>query len=134
MRWRTASWSRWAAWLGVAALACNAAIPVLLAFMLGAALGPTRHEWVRLSDGEWLFYGKICRHDDTGGTADRHQKPHGAPCPVCSLHGTLALALPPPAATPPDRVAVAETTETPRPVIRPEILYSSGYRARAPPA
>jgi hypothetical protein len=117
--------------LAFLALACNAAVPIVLAFLLVAALGPTRHEWVRLADGEWLYYGPSCRHG--GSAAPEHGKSRGAPCPVCSLHGTLALAPPVPAAGPTDPVpadlAVAPVAAT----AEPAAVFFVGYRSRAPP-
>jgi hypothetical protein len=133
MRWRRTRWSKVAAAGGIVALAVNAAAPVILAFLLAAALAPAQHDWVRLGDGEWHFYGPLCRHDDAGGAADEHGKSHAAPCPVCSLHGALAIALPAPAATPSDRVAVAAPAELPKAAGEPAVVLSVGYRSRAPP-
>ncbi len=133
MRWRGTRLSRTAAGLSVLALACNATIPVFLAFMLAAALGPARHEWVRLADGEWLYYGLPCGHGDAGGSTHDHGKSHGAPCPVCSLHGTPALALAGPVAVPLASVPTALPRIPVTAIAAPASRFSAGYRSRAPP-
>jgi hypothetical protein len=117
----------------VLALACNAAIPVFLAFMFATALGPVRHEWARLGNGEWLYYGPLCGHSEAGGSTHEHGKPDGAPCPVCSLHGTLALALAAPVAAPLDPVPIALPRMPATAIAAPTSKFSAGYRSRAPP-
>jgi hypothetical protein len=129
--------SKWAAWLGIAALAVNAAVPVVVAFLLAAALAPQQHEWAQLGGGNWQFYAPLCHHDDggdAGGTADQHGKSPGAPCPVCSLHGAIAVTLPSPAAPPSDAVLVATAAvKSATAVAEPAVIFPAGYRSRAPP-
>jgi hypothetical protein len=119
--------------LSVLALACNAVIPMFLAFMLAAALGPTRHEWVRLADGAWLYYGPLCSHGAAGGSTHEQGQSHGAVCPVCSLHGTLAVALSAPIAAPHDPLPIALPRLPPTVIAAPASTFSAGYRSRAPP-
>lgn len=133
MRWRRTTVSRMAAWLGFLALAFNAAVPVFLAFLLSASLAPAPQEWARLADGGWRFDAPLCGHRDNGGAGDQHGKPIGSPCPVCSLHGVLAVALPAPVAAPAAPTAVATLSE---PVTAPRLsagIVHPGYRSRAPP-
>jgi hypothetical protein len=135
MRWRRTRVSRVTAGLGVLALACNAAVPIFLAFMLSMSLAPTQQRWVWPADGEWRFNAPLCRHDDNGSsTDDQHGKPVGAPCPVCSLHGVLAVALPAPIAVPAAPITVATAAETLFTVGLSAGVASPGYRSRAPPA
>lgn len=133
MRWRRTRWLQATAGLGVVALACNAVVPVVLAFLLAAALAPQQRAWVQFANGNWRFIGALCRHDDTGGGARDHGKAPSAPCPVCSLHGALAITLPAPAPTPPDRVAAVQRVEQPISAARPVIVFAAAYRSRAPP-
>jgi hypothetical protein len=135
MRWCRTTSSRYLAWLGVVALACNAAIPVVLAFLLSAALAAPQPEWVQLADGQWRFVGgEFCRHhDDGGGSAGQHGKPSGVPCPVCSLHGALAVALSAPTAAPAGPTTVAAVIE-PLALTGVSVgIVRFGYRSRAPP-
>jgi hypothetical protein len=133
MRWRNTIWSKLAACGGLAALAANAAMPVVLAFLLAAAIAPDQHRWVQIGDGAWRFDAPLCHHDDAGRGAPQHGKSHGAPCPVCSLHGAVAIALPLPTARAPDPVAVAATAEIPITASEPAVFFAAGYRSRAPP-
>ncbi|HTV88138.1 MAG TPA: DUF2946 family protein [Stellaceae bacterium] len=134
MLWRGSRLARLAAaMLGGIALACNAAVPVVLAFLLSAALAPAQREWVQLANGEWRFVGELCSHHDDGGANGRHGKTPGAPCPVCSLHGTLAVALPAPVATPSSSVLIATAALPGFAATEPAVLFASVYRSRAPP-
>lgn len=128
MRWWRTRASKAAAAGGVMALACNAAVPVFLAFVLAAALAPAH----RFGAGEWRSYGLLCHHQDDNGN-DPHGKPAGAPCPVCSLHGVLAAALPAPAAAPPVPTAFATFARHSAAIVLSRGIVHSGYRSRAPP-
>jgi hypothetical protein len=133
MRWFGARVSRIAAGLGVVALAVNAAVPVVLAFLLTAALAPAQPEWAPLQNGGWVYYGPLCHHDDGGQTGDHRDKSPGAPCPVCSFHGVLAITLPAPVAAPAAPTKIAAVIEPLTASGLSAGIVHCGYRSRAPP-
>ena len=134
MLWRGSRLARLAAaMLGGVALACNAAVPVVLAFLLSAALAPAQREWVQLANGDWRFVGELCSHHNDGGSSDQHGKTPGAPCPVCSLHGTLAVALPLPVVIPCSSVLIVTAALPDFAATELAVVFASVYRSRAPP-
>lgn len=134
MLWRGSRLARLtAAMLGGVALVCNAAVPVVLAFLLSAALAPAQREWVQVANGDWRFIGELCSHHNDGSSGDQHGKTPGAPCPVCSLHGTMAGALPAPVATPSSSVLIVTVAVPDFAATEPAVVFASVYRSRAPP-
>jgi len=132
-RWRG---TKWAAWLGLLALAVNTLVPVHLAFDLAEVLAPARHSAdEEAGSAERHLLALISGHRETESPADehrghRHSHHHG--CPVCSAFGALTgLALPTsillPSADATGLAAALPATEI-EPAGTPV-----GYRSRAPP-
>lgn len=119
---------RWAAWLGLLALALNALVPIHIAFDLAEAFGTQSDA----HSAEWSVLATLSGHGETDGESHEHGKGHPTPCPVCSALGALAgfvlaavivLPLPPPAPAPPALAAIGgEPASAPL-----------AYRSRAPP-
>ena len=133
-RWRG---TKWAAWLGLLALAVNTLVPVHLAFDLAEVLAPARHSAdEEAGSAERRLLALISGHRETESPADEHrghQHSHHHGCPVCSAFGGLTgLALPTPVLLP-----VADAAGLAAPLPATEIAPAGapvGYRSRAPPA
>src|SRR5579863_313524 len=127
-------WSKWAAWLGVIALALNTLVPVHFAFDLAEALTPTSRHIPELVHGlEWRVLAFLIGHFESTGKPDQHNKRDRKDCPVCNSIGTLAGFAPtsvPVLPVPPTFAAVLVTAALPgEPVQAPTAAYFS----RAPP-
>ena len=132
MRARQWRGRKWAARLGLLALALNALVPVHLAFNLAAAVepGPQCGAHIEVGGAERGLLALLSGHPEADGTSDQHGK-HQA-CPVCSALGALA-GLAPPA---PTALLALSPVELPtaHSVIQAEYLGApAAYRSRAPP-
>ncbi len=125
---------KWAARLGLFALALNALVPIHVAFDLGD-LSSTRSLGAAASrphDIEWRLLALLTGHLQPDGKSHKHGKAHHDDCPVCRAVGTLAgfappkltvLPVPAPGAAPAAQPATAALRAgAPLP-----------YRSRAPP-
>ena len=138
MRVRSRRGTKWAAWLGLLALAVNALLPVHLAFDLAEALAPAQHSANEEAGGaERHLLALLSGHRETESPADDHGKhqqghPDHHGCPVCSAFGALTGLAPPAllALSTPDAIVLpaALAKVQGKPVGTP-----AGYRSRAPP-
>jgi hypothetical protein len=138
MRAKKRRGAKWAAWLGLLALAVNALVPIHLAFDLAEGLAPARHSVDdEAGSAERHLLALLSGHREAESSADEHGKHehghrdhHG--CPVCSAFGALTgLVLPTPVLVP-----VADATELTAALPPTEIEPAgtpAGYRSRAPP-
>ncbi len=126
---------RWAAWVGLLALAFNALVPVHIAFDLAEAAdaGYPHGAHSHAHSIEWIALARISGHGGGHGKSHEHGNGHPAACAVCSALGVLAafapaaavaLLLPPSAALPAVSAAIgSEPAGVPL-----------AYRSRAPPS
>jgi Protein of unknown function (DUF2946) len=127
---------RWAAWLGVVALAINALVPIHLAFDLADAVGPAHHHEPHLGDRDPqrdFLAVLVGHHHDSHDKSNGHGSDHQTTCPVCGAFGAVTgLAL---ASTPP--LPVPAATSVASPMAAPEngraAPSAASYRSRAPP-
>jgi len=104
MRLRGLRHNRWAAWLGVAALALNALVSIHLAFDLAEALGRSPHSHGPHSHGharphglEWHLLAGLSGHVPHAHDHDHDKGPgkgHRPNCAVCNSLGSLASLVP----------------------------------------
>ena len=125
---------RWAAWVGLLALAFNALLPIHIAFDLAEAADAGYPHGARyhVHGVEWTALARLSGHDGGNGKSGEHGNAHPAACAVCSALGALAafapaaavaLLLPPAAALPAAFAAIGG---------QPAGLPLA-YRSRAPP-
>jgi hypothetical protein len=119
---------RWAAWLGIAALALYAVVPVHLAFDLAAALAARPGELPAIEHA-----GHHHHHHHDGGAPHQHPADHGKACQFCAAAVSLAgfatsagvvLPVPLPIAAQASRAASIRFALKDAP---------TAYRSRAPP-
>ncbi|HEY1260441.1 MAG TPA: DUF2946 family protein [Stellaceae bacterium] len=127
----------WAVWLGVAAFALNALVPIHAAFDLADALAAPSHATARSL--AWHMLALAVGHDEPDTDADgdhhhhHHHPNHHNDCAVCSAAGTLAgfaataaflLPIPHPLEVSALLVTAVEA---------PDRAPAAAYRSRAPP-
>lgn len=135
--------SKCLAWLGIAAFALNALVPVHLAFDLAAELGASHARGAHAAESDKAaprldrrLFALLSLHRDAGDDGGRHHGKHGhhsAACAVCSAVGALAaiaLAAAPTLAAPPAAAAAIEAASF---ASENAAGFAAGYRSRAPP-
>jgi len=122
---------RWAARVGIFALALNALVPIHLAFDLGEALAPAHHDD---SHGlEWRAIAALIGHDAHDADADDHGTHHDSTCPVITAFGALTGVV---AATAPMLAQPVVVATADLPTLTADQLATvatAAYRSRAPP-
>ena len=123
---------RWAARLGLIALALNALVPVHLTFDIAEAFGPAQQcgAHVEVGGAERRLLALLSGHPEADGKSHEHGKHHA--CPVCSALGALAGFAPP--ALTALLVPVSVGLPVALFVIQAErVGIAAAYRSRAPP-
>ncbi len=123
-----------AGWLGLLALAIQAALPLVIAVEISLAAGAGKDSVFELCEYGHLHAVAPHDADDAPGTPHHHHDgDDGAICPICiALHASPVFTAPASLALP---LPVVREIATALPEMRraPPLLALTAYRSRAPP-
>lgn len=121
------------AWLGLAALAIQAVLPLFLAVEISLAARAGQGNVFELCEYGHIHAAVPHEADDAPGKSHHHDGDHGAICPICiALHAGPVFTAPAIPSLPVPAVReIAATLPEMRPP--PHLLTLAAYRSRAPP-